>query len=1057
MSTEDDRVPCHFKNLQLNPKAARTIYNNINAKLALTKSIRTIPLEQSDIEQTSSYDRKLAYFIRFHLCDILTSDHRQIWLNIQTKALDDIEDRSQILKEIRDEIRVVYSFGAMLSCDTFIGHTDERNLANIYVQKFPKAIKLETTTYFLTIRFKNIDPQILINHSTNDNSIQIIFMLKSSPIVEKKEGKKCNHTQLMKQLPLCSDLLVRFFPANAAWKFLRNLPIAGYTRRASDDLFHINFALFRWQKDPSNFSPIGMPSYPSAYDSYGMEMLWSLGYLFQDKYNADSQFIVDVVHKKLYDLSCTIWRNLKQNHCYRIRDALHEATSKTNHRASDESSHLKQVAFAIITPNRIEYQPMQVTRCHRGFELYSPENWLLVHIRDYNGIDKINNLDLQMRVRFRNLMIKGIFRDKRYFQYFGSSGSQMNEHAGWFPSLPQGTTMKSARVQIGDLSKILNVSTYMARVGLYLTTLKSPGLFKSKTEKIEYTATIIPDIERNEFCFTDGCGTISLGLAKKIAENIGIQVNEKSDIPSAFQVRIAGCKGMLSIDPKSKSNEFYIKVRKSMVKFESDDWTLYVVDHSRPMPLSLNNQVIRLLSDLGNSNGVFESIQMRCIDRKEFWHPPAKCYLNALESLDQSVINENRQKYKNAKNFLIRNKIPLPVNEARCLFGIADETSTLKPGECFIQYRSLENSSTSEKYIVHTGTVLVTKNPCLHPGDIRKLKAVYVPKLQSCIRDCIVFSTNGYRPSFNEMAGADLDGDQYWVYWGDEFYIEEVVKPLLYPSAKKSCVNQITNELIVDHVLDTFTDTAPGIIANTHSVIADKHLDGTLSKECEECALLFARAIDARKTGENINLTSIMRLRDNIPNLLSLNEDDLPTIPSLKILDLQIFTEFDIHSLHHILHCIPNLQDFSFTLINEHLDTPFIDDLLDGNNWQQILTRHVSNLNKFNFHMSFLTDEGLFDLNLVLNSFRCFLTRYDNWHMAISRWEIFEEFIPFFMDSYRNESHEYVDNLSSLIDLSTIVTLKFEQSNDLRRSHVVPYILRKRFVQILECCRRRID
>ncbi|CAF4550065.1 unnamed protein product, partial [Rotaria sp. Silwood2] len=188
----------------------------------------------------------------------------------------------------------------------------------------------------------------------------------------------------------------------------------------------------------------------------------------------------------------------------------------------------------------------------------------------------------------------------------------------------------------------------------------------------------------------------------------------------------------------------------------------------------------------------------------------------------------------------------------------------------------------------------------------------------------------------------------------------------------------------------------------------------------------------------------------SIPNLLSLNEDDLPKIPSLKILDLQIFTEFDIHSLHHILHCIPNLQDFSFSLIIEHLDTPFIDDLLDGNNWQQILIRHVSNLNKFNFHMSFLTDEGLFDLNLVLNSFRCFLTRYDNWHMAISRWETFEEFIPSKSCSevlitflrLPNESREYVDNLSSLIDLSTIVTLKFEQSNDLRRSHVVPYILR---------------
>ncbi|CAF1445429.1 unnamed protein product, partial [Rotaria sordida] len=69
-----------------------------------------------------------------------------------------------------------------------------------------------------------------------------------------------------------------------------------------------------------------------------------------------------------------------------------------------------------------------------------------------------------------------------------------------------------------------------------------------------------------------------------------------------------------------------------------------------------------------------------------------------------------------------------------------------------------------------------------------------------------------------------------------------------------------------------------------------------------------------------------------IPNLLSINEDDLPTISSLKILDLQILTQFDIHSLDHILNCMPNLQDFSFTFIIGHLDTLFIDDLLDGNN-----------------------------------------------------------------------------------------------------------------------------
>jgi len=57
------------------------------------------------------------------------------------------------------------------------------------------------------------------------------------------------------------------------------------------------------------------------------------------------------------------------------------------------------------------------------------------------------------------------------------------------------------------------------------------------------------------------------------------------------------------------------------------------------------------------------------------------------------------------KHFLHRNKIPLPLNEARCLFGIADETQTLKPGECFIQYRDLANSPRSKTYDTVEGII----------------------------------------------------------------------------------------------------------------------------------------------------------------------------------------------------------------------------------------------------------------------------------------------------------------------------------------------------------------
>lgn len=275
----------------------------------------------------------------------------------------------------------------------------------------------------------------------------------------------------MEEYLICTDLLIRFYPANNAWDFLRELPIGGYARRASDDLFHINFAMIQW-KDSGSLLPLGKPSYQSMKNSYGMDMLWSLGYLFQDKYKSDSQSIDTLANSEnFYDLCCTIWRHLKANHCYQLRDAV---LASTVHRDSSTSSpEMKQVAFAIVTPYRTEYQPMPKKVSHRGFELHDAENWLLVHFRDNNGIDKIHKLNLETKVRLRNLMLKGIQRGNRMYKYFGSSCSQMNEQAGWFLALPQGKTMDEVRKAVGDLSNISNVSTYMARVGLYLTTSKS--------------------------------------------------------------------------------------------------------------------------------------------------------------------------------------------------------------------------------------------------------------------------------------------------------------------------------------------------------------------------------------------------------------------------------------------------------------------------------------------------------------------------------------------------------------------------------------------------------
>jgi len=86
-------------------------------------------------------------------------------------------------------------------------------------------------------------------------------------------------------------------------------------------------------------------------------------------------------------------------------------------------------------------------------------------------------------------------------------------------------------------------------------------------------------------------------------------------------------------------------------------------------------------------------------------------------------------------------------------------------------------------------------------------------------------------------------------------------EPLSYKAASPELVPRITNEIVIDHIIESFGAGSQGIICDVHLAIADSHQDHTRSAECKYLAELFARAVDAPKTGEIIDLDKVYELR----------------------------------------------------------------------------------------------------------------------------------------------------------------------------------------------------
>ena len=125
---------------------------------------------------------------------------------------------------------------------------------------------------------------------------------------------------------------------------------------------------------------------------------------------------------------------------------------------------------------------------------------------------------------------------------------------------------------------------------------------------------------------------------------------------------------------------------------------------------------------------------------------------------------------------------------------------------------------------------MVAKNPCYLLGDVQVLTAVHIDGLDNLI-DCIVFPTQGERPHPSEIAGSDLDGDQYFVCWDKDLIVLCVAKPYDYPlEVTPDTSDNVTQDAPIDYFSNQRNNT--GKSTGTTSI-------GQTGREllsCSQCA-----------------------------------------------------------------------------------------------------------------------------------------------------------------------------------------------------------------------------
>lgn len=519
------------------------------------------------------------------------------------------------------------------------------------------------------------------------------------------------------------------------------------------------------------------------------------------------------------------------------------------------------VRRVVVTPTTVYFKTPCVEQTNRILRKYSNLNdrFMRVQFTDEMTFGKIysspqnSKKDDNLYVRVHRVLSNGIVVGDRCYKFLAFSNSQFRENGAFFFCETDHVTCDSIRDWMGDFQHIRSVGKFAARMGqCFTTTRQVSGISVPKLRPI-------PDIERQRgdriWNFTDGVGKISSFLARMIANERGMV-----EVPSCYQMRMGGCKGVVVVWPDVPPHEVHI--RPSQDKFKAIYNGLEIIKTSSYSHATLNKQVIPILSALGVDHDVFEQMLK---EELEEYDDGLKSPLKAGELL-RSRVDENQVTLTLAdmvdtfmdtdEPFLrtlldlwkiwvfkrLKSKAAISVKESAMVYGVVDEVGVLRGHskdtegkgqdhieslpQIFLQVPIEAADGTSTlKYKVVTGLCVVGRNPSLHPGDVRVVQAVDVPELRH-LKNVVVFPQTGDRDIPSMCSGGDLDGDNYFVFWDKRLVPTEWDHPpMIHDSGPGTPGNDGPTDISIEDVIRFFVqymkNDSLGAIATAHFAQAD--------------------------------------------------------------------------------------------------------------------------------------------------------------------------------------------------------------------------------------------